>query len=121
MKTRNEELDKSASEQKTFAKRAEKKAPIEHVIGKPASSITWKLSKNTSLQNANGPFEVTDNVYSSFKLKLPDSMKVHLVFYSGRLRKAFNDPTSGQIILEPDSINITSELEYEVENILAVR
>ncbi|EKD12066.1 polymerase [Drepanopeziza brunnea f. sp. 'multigermtubi' MB_m1] len=69
----------------------------------------------------NGPFEVTDNVYSSFKLKLLESIKVHLVFYPGRLRKAFNDSTFRQIILKPDSINITSELEYEVENILAIR
>ncbi|EKD12157.1 hypothetical protein MBM_09656 [Drepanopeziza brunnea f. sp. 'multigermtubi' MB_m1] len=58
----------------------------------------------------NEPFEVTDNVYSSFKLKLFESIKVHPVFYPGRLRKAPNDPTPGQIIPEPDPINITGEL-----------
>ncbi|EKD20142.1 hypothetical protein MBM_02094 [Drepanopeziza brunnea f. sp. 'multigermtubi' MB_m1] len=84
------------------------------------SFFTSRLSKK--LDNlTNGPFEVTDNVYSSFKLKLSESIKVHLVFYPGRLRKALNDPTPEQIILKLDPINITSELKYEIKNILAVR
>ncbi|EKD12200.1 hypothetical protein MBM_09635 [Drepanopeziza brunnea f. sp. 'multigermtubi' MB_m1] len=55
----------------------------------------------------------------NFKLKLPESIKVHLIFHLGRLRKALNNLTLEQIILELNPINITNELKYEVKNILA--
>lgn len=58
----------------------------------------------------NGPFEVLERVYGSYKLLLPDSMKVHPVFHPSRLRKASDDPTPGQINPEPEPINITGEL-----------
>ena len=84
------------------------------------SFFTFRLLKK--LDNfTNGPFEVIDNVYNSFKLKLFELIKVHLIFYFGRLRKAFNNFTFEQIIFKLNSINIISELKYEVKNILAVR
>ena len=38
-----------------------------------------------------GSFEVTDPVGSSYKLKLPETMRIHDVFHSGLLRSAAND------------------------------
>ena len=34
-----------------------------------------------------GPYEILEQIGHSFKLKLPESIKVHPVFYTKKLRK----------------------------------
>lgn len=69
----------------------------------------------------NGPFEITEKVGASFRLKLPDFMKVHDVFPAAKLRRDPNDPLPGQIQTKSPPINITGDDEWEVEEVLACR
>ena len=82
----------------------------------PSSRPSKKLDVPT-----NGPFKILEKVYNSFRLQLPDSMKVHNVFPAGKLRLHPNDPLPGQVQEESHPINITGDDEYEVEEVLACR
>jgi len=71
-----------------------------------------------------GPFLITDQYGSAFKLQLPDSMKIHPVFAPEKLRKAYDDALPGQINEPPPPIVVTGtedEPEWEVQQILASR
>jgi transposase InsO family protein len=68
-----------------------------------------------------GPFEVLEQVGNSFRLKLPASMRIHDVFSPDRLRRAANDPLPGQANEQPAPIQITSDEEWEIQDILAVK
>jgi hypothetical protein len=57
----------------------------------------------------------------SYKLDLPASMKVHPVFSSDKLRRDPADPLPGQEEEPPPEVNITGDLEWEVDEILASR
>jgi len=37
-------------------------------------------------------YKILEQIGHSFKLKLPESIKVHLVFYAKKLRKDFRNP-----------------------------
>ena len=39
-----------------------------------------------------GLYEVLEQIGQSFRLKLPESIKVYLVFYAKKLRKDLNNP-----------------------------
>ncbi len=58
-----------------------------------------------------GSFTNLDLVDSSYKLKLPESMRVHDVFHPDLLRPAADDPLPGQKNEPPDSIVINDEDE----------
>ena len=64
---------------------------------------------------------ITEKVGHSFRLALPENMKVHNVFPPEKLRLAANDPLPGQNNEEPLPINVTGDDEWEVEEILASR
>lgn len=51
--------------------------------------------------------------YSS-KLQLPDSINVHPVFYTEKLRKAASNPLPGQVNEAPLSIIVDKQQEWEV-------
>ncbi|QRW24722.1 Retrotransposable element Tf2 protein [Rhizoctonia solani] len=65
-----------------------------------------------------GPFEVTKKISShAYRLKLPESLKIHDVFYVGLLSKSHESPN--QPFLErPPPETIRGEEEYKVEQII---
>ena len=68
-----------------------------------------------------GPFKIIEQIGHSFKLQLPNSMKVHPMFYAEKLRRAPEDPLPGQRNLEPPPLQVNDHDKYEVEQILAVK
>jgi hypothetical protein len=68
-----------------------------------------------------GPYKVLAQEGHAFHLKLPEHMKVHPVFNPRVLRKAYNDPLTGQVIPPPEPLIISGEEEWEVESVEAVR
>jgi hypothetical protein len=66
-----------------------------------------------------GLYTILEQVGHSWCIDLPDSIKVYNVLPSDRLRKAASDLLPGQEVEPPVLIEVTSELEYEVQEILA--
>ncbi len=67
------------------------------------------------------PFTNLDPVGSSYKLKLPESMRVHDVFHPDLLRPAADDPLPGQKNEPPGPIVVKDEDEWEIDDILNSR
>jgi hypothetical protein len=69
-----------------------------------------------------GPYEILEQIGHSFKLKLPESIKVHPVFHAKKLRKDPGNPLPGQTNPEPPPLEVEDgETEYEVQEVLAVK
>jgi hypothetical protein len=69
-----------------------------------------------------GPYEILEQIEHSFKLKLPESMKIHPVFHAEKLRKDLGNPLLGQANSEPPPLQLEDgETEYEVQEVLAVK
>ena len=68
-----------------------------------------------------GPYKVLERVGNSYRVDLPNSIKVHPVFSPDRLRKAAMNPVPHQHEDEPPPIVVNGENEWEVERILAVQ
>ena len=66
-----------------------------------------------------GPFEIIRKIGNSYEVKLPNTIKIHNVFSSDRLRKAAEDPLPGQVNKPLLPIVITTEEEYKVQEVLA--
>ena len=81
---------------------------------------TDRLSKKLSNQNE-GPFEILEQVGHSYRLKLPDSVKVHPVFHAEYLRKAPEDPLPGQQTPNPLPVKVDQSSKYKVDFIRAVK
>ncbi|KAF8754229.1 hypothetical protein RHS01_06327 [Rhizoctonia solani] len=86
----------------------------------------WLDGKNVELRtNSNkldpkrlGPFEITEKVSShAYRLKLPETLKIHNVFYVGLLSKAHKSP-SQPFPERPPPETIEGEEEYKVEQII---
>ncbi len=67
------------------------------------------------------PFEVLEQIGHSYKLKLPDLIKVHPVFYAEKLCKHSNNSLPRQPMDNTPPLAINDQIEYEVEQILAVK
>ncbi|KAF8757845.1 hypothetical protein RHS01_03640 [Rhizoctonia solani] len=94
----------------------------EYSVGKKV----WLDGKNVELRtNSNkldpkqlGPFEVTEKISShAYRLKLPDTLKIHDVFYVGLLSKTHESP-SQPFPERPPPETIEGEEEYKVEQII---
>ncbi|QRW25579.1 Retrotransposable element Tf2 protein [Rhizoctonia solani] len=94
----------------------------EYAIGKKV----WLDGKNVELRtNSNkldpkrlGPFEVLEKISShAYQLKLPETLRIHDVFYVGLLSKVHKSP-SQPFPERPPPETIKGEEEYEVEQII---
>ena len=77
------------------------------------STKNWKTdrpSRKLDHQMA-GLYEVLEKVGHAFRVKLPDSVKVHPVFHASKLRKAATDPLPGQKNDPPPPIEVSGEEE----------
>ncbi|KGQ01369.1 hypothetical protein PAAG_11947 [Paracoccidioides lutzii Pb01] len=77
-------------------------------------------SRKLAEQNE-GPFEIIEKVGNSYRLRLPNSMKIHPISSPDKLRKDANDPLPGQQNETPETVKIQGENEWEVEDVLASR
>ena len=68
-----------------------------------------------------GPFEIEKKKGHSYKLILPETWKIHPVFTPDRLRKVPDDPLPGQELNPEPPIEVDSELEWQVERLVASR
>ncbi|CAL3968263.1 unnamed protein product [Diplocarpon coronariae] len=55
------------------------------------------------------PFEIVEKVFNSYRLKLPNFIKVYNIFHPSRLRKDPSTPLNGQVNKPPPTINIIRE------------
>ena len=61
------------------------------------------------------PYEILEQISHSFKLKLPESIKVYLVFHAKKLRKDPGNPLPGQTNPNPLPLEVEdSKEEYKV-------
>jgi len=113
--------------QERYAKQANKhRRPVDFGVEDKVWVTTkhWKTdrpSRKLGDQMA-GPFEIVDQVGHSFRLKLPETMKVHPVFHAEKLRKDPDNPLLGQANPNPPPLVLEDgEEEYEVQSVLAVK
>ena len=72
-------------------------------------------------QQMDRPYEILEQIRHSFKLKLPESIKVHLVFHAKKLRKAPENPLPGQSNPKTLPLQVNNTEEYKVQRVLAVK
>lgn len=65
-----------------------------------------------------GPFQIKETVGTSYRLKLPPTIRIHDVFHPKLLSLAAADPLPGQKRVPPPAIVVDGIEEWEVEDIL---
>jgi hypothetical protein len=86
----------------------------------------WLDGRNVNLKTKSakldhrrlGPFKVTRKISElTYELELPETLKIHNVFYVGLLSKVFEEPEQ-PLISRPPPVTIEGKEEYIVEAIL---
>jgi hypothetical protein len=77
-------------------------------------------SRKLGYQNE-GPYEITEQVGHSYRLKLPEGNQVHDVFAPDLLRKDPGNPLPGQHPEPPLPVQYNQQPEWEVEQVLHSR
>ena len=91
--------------------------------------IVWVTTKNWKTERPSRkldyqmaePYKILKKIGNLYKVKLPNSVKVHPVFSPNKLRKAAIDPLLRQVNPPPLLIQVNGEDEWEIEDILACR
>jgi transposase InsO family protein len=68
-----------------------------------------------------GPYPILAQEGHSFRVQLPQSMKIYPVFAPNLLRKDKSNPLPGQIHLPDPPLQVTGDDEWEVHELLAVK
>jgi hypothetical protein len=68
-----------------------------------------------------GPYKMLAKKGHSYRVELPASIKIHLVFPAKSLCRDLNDLLPGQANASPPPVNVTADNEYKVQEIIAVK
>lgn len=84
----------------------------------------WRIDQpGRKLANqSSGPFEIIEKVGHSYRLELPESIRVHPVFAPEKLRLAARtEPLPGQLADPTPPLEVDGEDAWEVDEVVAVR
>lgn len=100
--------------------------PVDWNVGDLVSVLTkhWNIDRPSKKLSEKwyGPVKVIERYEESWKLDLPNNIRVHPIFHSNSLRKYLNNPLTGQRRPEPAPIQVLpDEEEWELEKIIGVR
>lgn len=79
---------------------------------RPSRKLDWQ---------SRGPFPIVGMEGHSYRLQLPEHMKMNPVFHADRLRKASSNPMPGQQAVPEEPEEINGEPEWSVEEVLNSR
>ena len=79
---------------------------------RPSHKLDYKMA---------GLYKIVNKVGNLYKVKLPDSIKVHLIFSPDKLQKAANNPLPRQKNKPPLPIQVNRDNKQEVNEILAYK
>lgn len=120
--------DKLARSQEIYCERADRKH-----LPAPRFFLSDKILIDTRNVRTQGPSKRLDNKWLGlfkvvkaigkyeYRILLPPTIIIHLVFHVFMLEQVAEDPREGQVIRSPPSIEVDEEEEYEVDEILNSR
>ena len=116
-------MEKSQAKQKRAADSHRKEDKLEVGNYVYVSTKNWSTDRPSRklASQMEGPFLVLAKEGNSYRVQLPETMKIHNVFSPDRLLKAAMNPLPGQVNTPSQPIQVTEDEEWEVEHLLAVR